>query len=91
MYQFDFSKEIYILPRQSSLINGGGQIHVPVVSLQRPPLKHAFPSESHMTAEQSSPAKPDGHVHVGGISLLVFNEQIPLFKQTNPLLPHISN
>ncbi|CAF4797829.1 unnamed protein product, partial [Rotaria magnacalcarata] len=43
-----------------------GQIHEPVVSLQRPPLKQAFPSEPHIKAEQSSPAKPTEHVHVGG-------------------------
>lgn len=55
-----------LLPRQSSLVKGAGQIQVPVVSLQRPPLKQATPSVPQVMAEQSSPVKPAGHRQVGG-------------------------
>ena len=65
-------------------------MQVPVVSLQRPPLEQALPSEPQVTAEQSSPAKPDGHMHVGDVWPVVFGEQTPLFRQTNPLVPHTS-
>jgi hypothetical protein len=87
---FSFLEWLHLLPRQSSLVSGGGQMQVLVVSLHRPPLKQALPSEPHTTAEQSSPAKPDEHIHVGNGWPVVAGEQTPLFKQTNPLVPHTS-
>ena len=83
-------RRLFLLPRQSSLVKGGGQTQTPVVSLHRPPLKQALPSVPQTIAEQSSPANPGGQRHMGDVCSFEPNEQVPLFRQINPSLPQVS-